>query len=226
MTLGSLHRLGVIIAEQERDDEAFEHHMTEMERWYRSTRNPALISQCETRRASRNRATHGLEAKAGAVSTFAGTGSIAQSILGDCRGPGERMRRALELVAERCGTDEAWLFTVGDDRDPVHAESLAGTEVPSELRVEIQDLFSRYLAESEATNCVDPSTASGFTPAPTSSAYRTFALTVPNRDAVFLVGAIGVPYRGSGRLVSHGVLQQIAAQLYGAGDLRSARLAG
>ncbi|HVU04361.1 MAG TPA: protein kinase [Polyangiaceae bacterium] len=227
MTMGSLHRLGTLLAEREGNEEESERHLSEMERWFRSTKNPALVSQCEAIRAVRNRGLLGpLESKRGAASTFAGAASVAQSVLGDCRGPDERMRRALELVAERTGASEAWLFTVSERREPVQAGSLAGADAPAELRREIAALFQRYLAQSEATNCVDATSASNFSAVPVPTAYRTYALTVASRDSVLLVGAVAVPYRGNARLISHTMLQQIAAQLYGAGDLPAARLAG
>jgi CBS domain-containing protein/tetratricopeptide (TPR) repeat protein len=47
MTLGSLHRVRAHVALREGDEAGFEHHLTQMEAWFRSTSNPVLVAQCD-----------------------------------------------------------------------------------------------------------------------------------------------------------------------------------
>jgi hypothetical protein len=47
LALGSLHRDSAIVALLARDLEGFAEHLAAMERWFRSTENPALIQQCD-----------------------------------------------------------------------------------------------------------------------------------------------------------------------------------
>jgi hypothetical protein len=47
LLIGSLHRHRAHVALIARDAAAFERHLSAMARWFRATKNPALIQQCE-----------------------------------------------------------------------------------------------------------------------------------------------------------------------------------
>jgi hypothetical protein len=128
MTLGSLHATGAEIAMFEGDAAAFDAHVKNMERWFRSTKNPALVAQCESlRRAFAKRKGHfaPVPATSAAVSPTNAV-TLARSVLASCHGGDERKLRAMELIAERAGTQQAWLFTVSERHEPLSRRRWTG----------------------------------------------------------------------------------------------------
>jgi tetratricopeptide (TPR) repeat protein len=226
MTMGCLHRTFAEIALFEGARELFEHHVSEMERWFRSTQNPALVAQCEALR-------HGFAKRSGELrsgvqtAAFVVTNAItlAGSVLASCRGASERKARSLELLADKAGGEDAFLFGLGEDENPVLVTSLRGVPPSPELTAEVRELCGQYLRQSEETSFVDGSQSETMSPVP-AAPHRLFPLTVQRGAERFLLGVIAVPMGSSPRLVSHGLVQDIANQLFQAGDVTAVRLAG
>lgn len=226
MTLGTLAGAAARIALLERDTPAFERAAAEMERWFRATGNPALVAQAEElRNASSGAFQRWEEARRESTVTAPGAVSFAQSILAECRGPEARRRKALELVADRAGVREAWLFTVGAAGEPELAEALGGTPHP-DVPPAVASVFRQYLSDAEETSYVDQPDSSSFQIAQEEQPFRVFPLTVQRSPDALLVGAIAVPSGPEARLVSYALLAELAAQLFQAGDVGSARLHG
>lgn len=228
MTLGSLHRTGAEIALQEGNGASLESHVTEMERWFRSTRNPSLIAQCEALRrafAKRSRDFQSARVKKAALSVTASM-TLAASVLANCRGSDERKRRALELLAEKAGAEQAWLFGLREAAEPVLVTSLAPSDVPGELAEAVRELCTQHtMNAAEETACLD--TGESLTPGlePSVSEYRLFPLTVQRGGERLLVGVAATPAGSSPALVSSGLVDEIANQLFQAGDVTAVHYA-
>jgi hypothetical protein len=229
MTLGSLHRTAALVANAEKDSGGVERHLAEMERWFRSTRNPALIAQCDELRRSR-----AIRGDANWTQVAPSTGlavtnaaSLAQSVLAECRGPDERKQRALELIAEKAAVREAWLFTLDRASAPVVAARLGMGDPPGDIVDEVRSLFDDYLADSDSTSLMSASEASQtFSPVAALPRHQLFPLAVMHGSQPLLVGAVAVLSVGFLATVHSRLLSDVANQLFQAGDIGPARLVG
>lgn len=221
MTLGSLHRTGAHIALLEGDTESFEHHLTEMEGWFRPTNNPALIVQCdELRHAARGSARHGWREARPVTSVVTQSASMVHSVLASCRGEDERRRRALELVAERSGTKEAWLFAADGEGRPRLAAKLGVAAPTPALLEEIDATFRLCTEDEEATELVDSEDQSSMaTMAEAPTRYRSYPMTVNQDGELLFLGVIAVPAAPGHAGVGADLLHDIAQQLFEAGDV-------
>lgn len=122
VTLGSIHRAMAEIALGAGDPNRFEHHLGEMERWFRPTRNPALVAQCQEVRARGMRA--GVESERppplGDAASISSLGSELvsewHSRLARATGPIERAETALRLIVGQTGARAGYLYLVVGER--------------------------------------------------------------------------------------------------------------
>jgi hypothetical protein len=222
-TLTSIYRTLAQVALFEKDMDAFEQHLASMRRWAQPTKNPALIGQCDQLRS----AVHATgtwtatQPVTGALSTTMQT--FVQSVFATCDGEASRRSRALELVATQSGAKQAWLFT-NDENELVVAGRLGTIETPDELRSLVQAFFAKPEVASDDTALVENAAQ---TPMESVRAvpgsYRLLPLTVRRGEKRVLVGALALPVDGMTRPVSYALLEDIAAQLFLAGDVGTVR---
>lgn len=232
MTRGSLHKSRAELALARGDLLGFAEDLAAMESWFQRTQNPSLVAQCDklrqlaTRRASGSRPAP----NAGLGFLVTDAHSVARSVLANCYGPEERQLRALELVAGRAGGREAWLFTLDANATPIVMSRLGVGEPPAAVISEVMALFEQMMNDCEETSYMaDAKLGSGkFAVAATlpESPYRLFPLTIARGSELLLGGAIAVVAQPGARGISYKFLQDIAAQLYLAGDITSVRLVG
>jgi tetratricopeptide (TPR) repeat protein len=223
MTLGSIHRTCAEVAMLEGDTPSFEQHVAAMRSWFSPTKNPALIAQLDQLRNTLSSA-GGFTATRVGVGTFATTSqTYAQSVLASCEGSSARRQRVLELTAAKAGTHEAWLFTLGLDAEPMLAGRLGASDAPGDLLPLVKTLFEDVTDEAEETAFFETS-ADVTTTSPLVSDYRLLPLTVNQGERRVLVGTIAVRMNGIARPVSHEFLQDVAAQLFQAGDVTTVRV--
>ena len=219
VTLGSLHRARAQVALLAGDQTAFSLHLAEMNRWFRPTRNPALIGQCE-RLASQASAFSGrppsdLGELPSPDEALGHTG--AGSILGQCFGPEERAQRALELVTTQARGTQGYLFAATPQGLQVIAP-LHG-DMPSTSLVQAVELDVRAFHESEESTALSKATSSKTASVNPDHGHNISLLTARIRGSEVVVGAAAV--NASGRVLTEvpkAVLESIGNALYEAGD--------
>ncbi len=221
-TLGAIHRTFAEVALAEGDTPAFEQHLSAMRRWVAPTKNPALIGQCERLRQMRV-APGGLtvaQAPAGGFMTAAQT--LIQSVFASCEGEAARRHRALELAGAQAGVREAWLFTADASNDPIMVGRLGVCDAPGDLVTLVKELFDDVEDDVEETALIQgaPLTETFVVPG---AAYRLLPLTVSQGSKRMLIGTIALPMTPAIKPVGHDLLQEIASQLYQAGDIATVR---
>jgi tetratricopeptide (TPR) repeat protein len=116
---GALHEARARVALLEGDGAAFAFHTGEVDRWFRPTRNPALIRRAERLRAAREEGrpstsqAPSAEVTQAAVTVAERGGKRRKQVstaLQQCRGPAERAARCLELLMEDTGAAAGYLF--------------------------------------------------------------------------------------------------------------------
>ena len=204
----------------EGDRAAFEQHLSSMDRFFRSTKNPALIAQCEKLR----RTAISLPRRAVGLG-HADTSSQAQVALARCHGREERQRCALQLVLETTGAAEAYFFSRGQGATPLLACQLASRDPPAELVERVAEIFLAYLHEAEETarDSVSLGTPT-LTAPPDALCQELLPLVVKRSDRYDLVGVIAVLMRGPMGGEPHSLLDDLALQLFEASDLEARTL--
>lgn len=109
LTMGLIHGARARIAVVQKDIASFTKHKEQMERWFRTTRNPALIAQCETLEKLAVQAGMDVGPVAGAfvADSFE---NITRSLIVGSRTPTERAQRALDLVLRETRGKRGFLF--------------------------------------------------------------------------------------------------------------------
>ena len=152
--------------------------------------------------------------------------TLAQSVLAQCRGAEERKQRALMLVAEKAGTDQAWLFIPTRDSTPLLVAQLGILELPENLTEQVRGHFARHFDESLETDHAELNPSGTFALARPASRYQVFSLLVNQGAEVLLVGAIALPSNPGRCTVGYQLLTDLSQQLFEAGDIGTFRLVG
>ena len=221
VTLGSLHRARARVALLEGDQAALQNHHAQMERWFRSTNNPALIAQCE-RLAPVIRASNPAPANQGsdAVTVRTTLKNDPWQLLAECAGPRERAVRALELTLERYAVSSGILFGMRDGVLTVLASerpAVAPDSVLSAVAERIQRSLDETLATSVGSATEKPDPLTGLS---------VIVLTVfhDRLDKPRSVGAVVLPpFDVPITPELQRFVRGIAAALYDAGDISTAR---
>jgi hypothetical protein len=221
VTLGSLHRARAEIALFTGDRAALEKHHTQMERWFRSTGNPALIAQCD-RLGSVLRATKAQPASHGpdAVTVRSVLRNDPWLLLAECAGPRERARRALELTLERYGVSSGALFGMRDGVLTVLAAERPSF-TPELLLQSVTERIGRSFDDTLATTIASATEESG-----PLKRLSVIVLTVfhdgqnqPRAVGAVVLPPVAVAITPDLQLFIRG----IAAALYDSGDISTAR---
>ncbi|HEX4337301.1 MAG TPA: protein kinase [Polyangiaceae bacterium] len=223
-TLGAIYRTLAEVALAEDDKEAFEAHLANMRRVVTPTRNPALIAQCDQlRNAMRAVGGWGVaQPGVGALATASQT--FVQSVFASCNGEAARKQRALELAVNQAGAQDAWLFTSTGNGDALQVTSRLGiTDAPDTLLDLVKELFEATDDDETEETALMQSTPFMQTTEPVNGAFRLLPLTVRRGERRILVGTIAMVVNGAVRPVSHDLLQDIASQLFAAGDVATVR---
>jgi len=159
VTLGSLHKARAQVALRVGDTASFEHHRVAMNTWFQSTKNPALIAQCErmahlAKTSNRSPACPEVDA----VTVYSVVRHDPWIVLAECAGPDERARRALDLALERCGATSGYLFGIRDGELAVlaaSADSAAGDALLEPVRRHIAQAFDSDLVTESVDHDTD-----------------------------------------------------------------------
>jgi tetratricopeptide (TPR) repeat protein len=216
LTVGTIHRTLAQVALLEKDWPSFEAHAGKMEEWFRTTENPALITQCAKLRHASGRHTAPAPPLAGAGAERSSC-SMWRSLLSECRGSYERRQRALEIVAERVGAQQAWLLCLDDAAQPQLAAQLGSSLPAPSLSIEVRKLVREFLEPAQETCFIDATSAPDHT-ASHAVSHRLLPLTLCRDTTVYIAGVIAVPVAAAGWL-EPAALQELAFELSGAGDI-------
>jgi hypothetical protein len=148
--------------------------------------------------------------------------TFVQSVFASCEGAAARKQRALELAATQAGTRDAWLFTLDGREEVVLAGRLNVSDAPQDLYGLVKNLFEEAIDSSDETEYMQTAPLMDLTAMP-DSLYRLLPLTVSQGEKRILVGTIAIPTQATLKPVSHDLLQDIATQLFQAGDIATVR---
>jgi protein kinase-like protein/AAA ATPase-like protein len=226
---GALHEARARVALLAGDQPTYLHHARRADDLFRGTKNPALVARCERldiafhalRSASERRTA--VAADAVTVVERSDPGSRVSHTLARCRGGGERLERALELLVDETFGLRGYLFVPGraagggGDEPPGEPRLCApafGPEPPPELLDRVREAFDRDGPVTERTDPVsfDPREA----PAPL-ALVRLSVAAPPGRRLLGLCAIVPGPLPM--RAPDGRVVEQIARSLHEAGDL-------
>jgi hypothetical protein len=224
VTLGTLHRTRAQLALQMGNQPEFNHHLSEMNRWFRPTRNPALIAQCE--KLAKQAVVHDTRDGSGVNESSTqrhgnertGTGG---SVLGQCFGPEQRAQRALALVIDVARGTSGFLFAVTDEGVRLVAP-LHGDAPPSGLEESVIQEIDAAVDEDESTVVSEVEGAHPSKPKPLrhGHGYAISLLTARVRGTRVIVGAAALnTIERPLRVVPVKTLESIGDALYEAGDV-------
>lgn len=128
---GSLHEARARMALLSGDREAYTLHLAEAERWFRPTRNSALIARCERLAEAGSPRNRGSRSDLGdeSVTRRDVTDDVAAAMAG-CQGPADRAARALGFLLEATSGAEGTLYLFEDGALRL-AASTAAAEPPA-----------------------------------------------------------------------------------------------
>jgi hypothetical protein len=219
MTLGRLHEVAARAALTEKDQQAFRLHLAEMERWFRSTENPALIAQVEELKSAQDSSVARWTPVDPTASALGEASSNARSILADCQGPQARRRRALELAANGTGARDAFLFLLGPTHEPELVAQLGLEAAPASLNDRVQRLFNDYLGDLEETQCLDGLQASTtLTEHTTAIGDHLLPLMLREANGLLFAGVIALHGSEGRPAPTTPLVSALSSQLYESGD--------
>jgi hypothetical protein len=195
-----------------------------MNRWFRPTRNPALIAQCE--KLAKEAVAPGVRDGSGTQDSATsrhgtertGTGG---SVLGQCFGAEQRAQRALALLIDASRGVSGYLYAVTEGGlrlvAPLHGDAPPGAlehAITDEIEKAIEDDESTVVSEIESAHPSKPT-------APRHGhGYGISLLTARLRGTRVIVGAAALTAgEGSLRVVPAKTLESIGDALYEAGDV-------
>jgi tetratricopeptide (TPR) repeat protein len=123
---GALHEARARLALLAGDRETYAHHLAEMERWFRPTRNAALVARCE-RLAAAGSGTSGAGADLGdeSMTRRDATDDVAAAMEG-CHTAADRAARALDFLVGATSGAEGALYLLQDGGLRLSASTTAG----------------------------------------------------------------------------------------------------
>lgn len=226
---GLLYKARARLAILSSDAEGFAKHADRMDSWFRRTGNPALIGQCHRLWEEAKHAglleverTHASEpAESGKAQHVAAAFQV-------CRGPGERLQAAIDLVLSKTGAEHAYLYLL-ESSGLRFAAPAFGAEPSDVVRRRLEARVERlrdhpWLARTEGlfqSTIDDLELEAGASQRP-GTRYAPLLLTFPQGEEIVVVGAIAVVV-GADPLqkLSASFLNAIARAIYAAGDVRS-----
>jgi hypothetical protein len=214
--LGNLHWAQALVAVQAGDRYTAEQHLSEMERHYRPTGNPSLISQCEQLRRELGRSANAqgaLSIPPGASSPTRAFGVSACSTLKACLSPAERADRALQILLQQTGGHTGFLFAF--ERDHLRLLSpLSGAAPPPELETELLAAIATFTAD-DTTAKTRPTGGSAAEPSPSPQAgpYQLIVLGAGDGASALVVGAAAIACIGKPRAPHPTLVRAIAEAL-------------
>lgn len=227
LLMGNLHASATTVAIEAGDRARALEHVTQMDRWFRPTDNPALVSQCERMHRRVRRLIEGAAAGTGPGGQPLQTGasSTAASLevsLSRCHDRDERARLALSLVLGDLPDSEGYLFECEDGEVRLLASSK--DEGPTEdLCRQVRERVADFV-ELDGTTVFEPDGQGP--PGKTGEddpRYRVHVMTLPDRNVPRVVGAFAHVDSGSISQTPVGaLLETVARCLFDSGETASA----
>jgi tetratricopeptide (TPR) repeat protein len=156
---GALHETRAQIALLAGDRAAYERHLAETERWFRPTKNPALVARCE-RLIQAGAAGRGPDARemAAAATTRPEGAALVAAAFKQCTSPAERASRAVELLLSATSGSQGYLYLCREGE-----LGLAFATTDAEPPAELHGLLERALetADDEGATVVQPGKGAG-----------------------------------------------------------------
>jgi tetratricopeptide (TPR) repeat protein len=225
MTLGLLHRARARVARLENDATAFDQHVGMMEYWFRSTKNPALIAQCEAMRSSA--AAPGLApvpptvmsvapapTRSNPVASGSDTLAALETALSSCTTQEARRSRALRFLAEIGRGEQAYFFTRKGEGCARASHRWGEKEPPESLLFQASELLSQYVDESEETRSMSVSGIEVERSIDVSDGPRFSLLSITKLvgSKVALIGVVAAPASISPSALPRAVLDRLARE--------------
>lgn len=225
LTLGSIHSARARVAILQKDPIAFAEHVEQMGRWFRPTKNPALIAQCE--KLEKLASSSGLEWGLSRASAFELNSfeNIARSLIIGSHSPEDRAARAIELIVRETRGSRGFLYEKTQTGLRLVA-SVADTAPPEDLE---RTLLRKVadMSEGLSTQEVLPTLERADNDPLENVVSQQLGLVLCTQieDKLLVYGAVAI--EGPNLLSpSHPFLQSITRGMLGLASLKEAELAG
>ncbi|MFW6050668.1 MAG: protein kinase domain-containing protein [Myxococcota bacterium] len=186
---GALHEAWARVALTAGDAAAFRTHLDETARWFRATRNPALVARVERLAKADGHPARGAPRRpvgADAVTAvdLAHPAARVAATMQGASGPAERATRALDLLLEESGAARGFLFRSRDGA--LELEAPAGVGAPEAIATELERICR---AVGTGTRSHLPHTHAGSSEPGAPGAWMPVVLTVDGATRPEVVGA-------------------------------------
>jgi hypothetical protein len=228
---GLTHKAMAQVALMQRDAVAFSTQLQAMRQWFGKTENPALLAQCERLTAAGRAA--GLVSGATAIVLRDRDHVKVNAAFCACRGPGERLQTALDLIVQSTGAAHGYLYVMEPAGLRFGAPAV-GFEPPEELLAELSRIVAALrnrdlqpeLAASAEPKELATVVREDFGPVPVTaregSAYRSLPLITTGNGELVVVGiAALVPGDAALEPLRASFVEEVARGIYDAGDVRT-----
>ncbi|HKP61037.1 MAG TPA: protein kinase [Polyangiales bacterium] len=230
---GLTHRARAQVALLERDANTFARHLSAMEQWFVRTNNTTLIAQHQ-RFADEGRRSGLIDVKVATRPPRARQKHVhVRRAFTERRGPGERLQLAIDLVVEKSGAADGYLYLL-EPSGLRFAAPLAGAEPPASLLVELAARVEQHgAAHAQPTNDDVASPAALVTVVESGEenllrhvqpgvTYSYVLLTLQRPENLVIVGAIAlVPGAEPTIPIDCTYLEEVARGIYDAGDVQT-----
>jgi hypothetical protein len=227
---GLAHRARAQVAAMQADSVSFQQHLYAMKEWFARTANPALVAQVQ-RLSDEGR-------RAGLLKTVSSAPmprvrreieEVRRAFV-DRRGPAERLQLAVDLLTEKSGAAEGYLYLL-EPAGLRFAAPMVGAEPPAQLLQELSECVARRATagreaqtfeEADALTTVvdlDEQLAGRVRPG---ANYSYFVLTLQRSQKLVIVGAVALaPGRTPLEPIEAAYLEAVALGIYEAGDVQT-----
>jgi hypothetical protein len=229
---GLAHKARAQVALLQRDRVVFVEQLRAMHGWFLRTDNPALMGQYQ-RLSEDGRAAGVLDDPRSQAPHHALARNLAQvsAALSACRGRGERLETAMELILDHSAARRGYLYVLEADGLRFAAPTI-GIEPPEALRAELMSQLHGMQSAQRASSRADlggwlESSTTVMSPASTHSVmhsnveYETQFLLVRQGDDLVVVGAVALQKSDAMHTVEFAFLEEVARGIYSAGDVHT-----
>jgi hypothetical protein len=238
MIRGLTHQAAARMALKTRDTMEFRKQLDAMDQWFRRTDNPSLVAQCY-RLADEGQRAGLLPDAREYVHTQGSSTDVSEAMIrqafGRCRGAGNRLATALEMVVRATHAERGYLYLSEKEGGLRFAAPLVGHEPPDELQIELSATLDAFCREEDVqTVIIDAAEPEGtatlleseqvpsevHSGAPLS--YSAVYLILPRAERLVAVGAVAL-IAGDRPLIAIAptLLEEVARGIYEAADVQT-----
>ncbi len=210
LTMGALHEALAEIAALRGDVDAVAAHVAEVERWFRQSRDPALVARCERLARLSSTSKQKNDDRAPSSSRPPRLMTIVHRLRhGGDHTPSGSAEWALKQLSELTATREGYLFVARDGEFRCMAR-IGGVDHEPQVARWVGERVAAFEGEADTETCLADSADDRSRLEIEGRAYRLTVLHAPGGDDDEIVGAVVLP---DGATIPHPVLEGVAERL-------------